>query len=76
MFKRLENSKIFTLQNTNTAGKTQNVTSVYYLVEIPLRPDVFFQFIATLSINSINLYLIKVDGVVDIKLFFYGLTLL
>ena len=42
MFKRLENSKIFTLQNANTAGKTQNIASVYYFVEISLRPDVFF----------------------------------
>ena len=41
MFKRLKNSKIFTLQNTNTVGKTQNVTSVYYLVEIPLRAGDF-----------------------------------
>ena len=61
MFKGLENSKTFRLQNTNTAGKTQNVTWVYYLMEIPLRPDDFFQFIATLSINSINLYLINLS---------------
>ena len=33
---------VFTLQNTNTAGKTQNITSVYNLVETSIRPGGFF----------------------------------